>query len=109
ARGGKATLIPLDVRDGLKIDELGSIIAGRFGRLDILVGNAGVLGDLAPIPHVRPEVWQRVIDVNLTANFRLIRSLDPLLRASEAGRAMFVTSGVTESARPFWGAYAVSK
>ena len=107
--GGSATLVPLDLREGDRIDALGAELYKRFGKLDILVGNAGVLGDLSPIHHVAPKVWQEVIDVNLTANWRLIRAMDPLLRASEAGRAMFVSSGVAQGAFPYWGPYAVSK
>lgn len=109
AAGGKATLVPLDLNDHNKIDELGAVIAKRFGRLDIVVGNAGVLGDLTPLSHAEPKMWDKVMSVNVTANWRLIRSVDPLLRLSDAGRAMFVTSGVTQSAHPYWGAYAVSK
>ena len=81
----------------------------RFGKLDILVGNAGVLGDLTPTAHMKPKMWDQVMAVNVTANYRLIRSLDPLLRESDAGRAMFVTSGVTQGVFPYWGAYAASK
>lgn len=107
--GGQATIVPLDLRDFNKIDELGGIIAERFGRLDILVGNAGMLGILSPIPHIAPDVWEKTFAVNVTANYRLIRSFDPLLRLSKAGRAVFVTSGVTHGASPFWGVYASSK
>jgi NAD(P)-dependent dehydrogenase (short-subunit alcohol dehydrogenase family) len=107
--GGKATLVPLDLADHDKIDALGAQLAQRFGRLDILVGNAGILGDLTPLTHAEPKMWERVMATNVTANWRLIRSLDPLLRASEAGRAMFVTSGVAHGVHPYWGPYAVSK
>ncbi len=108
--GGKpATLVPLDLRDFDKIDALGASLFERFGKLDVLVGNAGILGTLSPLGHADPSTWQAVIDVNLTANFRLIRSLDPLLRRSEAGRAIFVTSGVAARPIPYWGAYATSK
>jgi NAD(P)-dependent dehydrogenase (short-subunit alcohol dehydrogenase family) len=109
ANGGAATLVPLDVREGDKIDELGARLYERFGKLDILVGNAGALGVLTPVGHMDPPVWQRVIDVNLTANWRLLRSMDPLLRRSDAGRAIFVTTGATRGAFAFWGAYAASK
>ena len=109
AGGQEATLVPLDLRDFDKIDQLGASLFERFGRLDILVGNAGVLGTLSPAGHIAPEVWQQVLDVNLTANWRLIRSLDALLRASEAGRAIFVTSGAAAGAIAYWGAYAASK
>jgi NAD(P)-dependent dehydrogenase (short-subunit alcohol dehydrogenase family) len=109
AGGRPATLVPLDLRDFDKIDQLGAQLYERFGRLDVLVGNAGVLGLLSPLGHVRPKTWAEVLEVNLTANWRLIRSLDPLLRQSEAGRAIFVTSGVTADVYPYWGPYAASK
>jgi len=109
AGGQGATLVPLDLRDFDKIDQLGASLFERFGRLDILVGNAGVLGTLSPAGHIAPEVWQEVMDVNLTANWRLIRSLDALLRAAEAGRAVFVTSGAAAGAFAYWSAYAASK
>ncbi len=107
--GGAATLVPLDLRDFDQIDRMGAAMAERFGRLDILVGNAAVLGVLGPTGHITPEVWREVMDVNVTANWRLIRSFDPLLRESEAGRAIFVTSGITGGVFPYWGAYAASK
>lgn len=109
AAGGSAVLSPMDLTDFAKIDQMGGAIFERFGRLDILVGNAGVLGGLSPVGHYDPKTWQRVIDVNLTANYRLIRSFDPLLRQSDAGRAIFVTSGAARAAHPYWGAYAASK
>lgn len=104
-----ATLVPLDLREFDAIDRLGASLYERFGRLDVLVGNAGLLGTLSPLGHIAPDTWAEVIDVNLTANWRLIRSLDPLLRQSEAGRAMFVTSGAAARPHAYWGAYAVSK
>lgn len=109
AGGQPATLLPLDLQDFDKIDLLGASLFERFGRLDILVGNAGVLGTLSPTGHIAPDVWQQVLDINLTANWRLIRSLDALLRASEAGRAVFVTSGAATGASAYWSAYAASK
>ena len=110
ARGGeRAVLVPLDLADGDGIDRLGGALWERFGRLDVLVGNAATLGALSPTHHVDPEDWQRSLDVNATANWRLIRSLDPLLRAADAGRAIFVTSGVTSSNPPYWSAHAASK
>lgn len=109
AEGGAATLVPLDLAEGIKIDELGARLFERFGKLDILVGNAATLGVLTPLTHMDPPVWDRVMAVNVTANWRLLRSMDPLLRRSDAGRAIFVTSGVTRGVFPFWGAYAVSK
>lgn len=109
AAGGKATLIPLDLLDHDKIDTLGPALAQKFGRLDIFVGNAGMLGTLGPLGHAKANEWDRVLALNLTANFRLIRTLDPLLRASDAGRVILVTSGAAEGFRAYWGAYAVSK
>jgi NAD(P)-dependent dehydrogenase (short-subunit alcohol dehydrogenase family) len=107
--GGSATLVPLDLTDFDAIDRLGQSLHERFGRLDIVVGNAGGLGTLSPLGHIRVRDWTEVINLNLTANWRLIRSLDPLLRASEAGRAIFVTDSLARRPQAFWGAYAASK
>lgn len=107
--GGSATLVPCDMTDFDVIDKIGGAIFERFKKLDVLVGNAGALGTLAPLAHLDPKEWQRVLDINLTANWRLIRALDPLLRASDAGRAIFVSSTVGHQARAYWGTYAVSK
>jgi NAD(P)-dependent dehydrogenase (short-subunit alcohol dehydrogenase family) len=109
AAGSHATLVPLDLTDFAALDRLGAAIFERHRRLDVLVANAGILGGLSPLGHIDPKEWQRVIDVNLTANWRLIRSLDPLLRASPSGRAIFVTSSAGASPRAYWGAYAVAK
>jgi NAD(P)-dependent dehydrogenase (short-subunit alcohol dehydrogenase family) len=109
AAGGSATLIPLDLKDGAAIDRLPAALLEREGRLDILIGNAAVLGTLSPLPHIAPEIWEEVMAVNVNANARLIRALDPLLRASDAGRAVFVTSGAARDSFPYWGAYAASK
>jgi NAD(P)-dependent dehydrogenase (short-subunit alcohol dehydrogenase family) len=109
AAGGSATLVPLDLRRFDEIDQMAAALYQRFGRLDVLVGNAGVLGALSPMGHVAPGVWDEVIAINLTANWRLIRSLDPLLRLSEAGRALFTTCAAGREALPYWGAYAASK
>lgn len=109
AGGLPAVLVPLDLADGDKIDALGGSILQRFGRLDILVGNAGVLGDLSPLQHHDPKKFQRVMDINVTANWRLLRICDALLQRSEAGRALFVTSGVTQGNYAYWGPYTVSK
>jgi NAD(P)-dependent dehydrogenase (short-subunit alcohol dehydrogenase family) len=109
AEGGSATLVPLDLREFDKIDELGGILNERFGKLDILVGNAAILGGLSPLPHIDPKIWQAAIDINVTANWRLIRSMDPLLRQSDAGRAIFVTSGVTGLNMAYWGLYTATK
>jgi NAD(P)-dependent dehydrogenase (short-subunit alcohol dehydrogenase family) len=110
AAGGTTSLIPLDLVDGATIDALGPSLYERFGKLDILVGNAGVLGGLRPLVHIPSDLWDRVLAVNLTANWRLIRTLDPLLRRSDAGRAIFVTSsGVAKEGRAYWAPYSVSK
>ncbi len=107
--GGTATLVPLDVTDTAGIDRLGKTLAERYGRLDVLVGNAAILGGLGPLGHVTPERWERTMAVNVTANWWLIRCLEPLLRAAEAGRAVFVTSGAARGAFAYWGPYAASK
>lgn len=109
AAGGSATLVPLDLTDFPAIDRLGHSIFERWGKLDILVGNAGILGAISPLGHIDPKDWQGIVDVNLTANWRLIRSLDPLLQSAESGRAIFVTSGSARQHQPFWGSYAVTK
>jgi NAD(P)-dependent dehydrogenase (short-subunit alcohol dehydrogenase family) len=109
ARGGAATLVPLDLKDSPAIDRLGAAIYERWGKLDMLLGNAGVLGVVTPLGHLEPKVFEEVMAVNVTANWRLIRSLDPLLRQSDAGRALFVTSGAADRCRPYWGAYSASK
>jgi NAD(P)-dependent dehydrogenase (short-subunit alcohol dehydrogenase family) len=108
-RADGATLVPMDVAQGEAVDRLGAAIHERWGRLDVLVGNAGVLAPLSPLGHVRPQDFERALAVNLTANWRLIRSLDPLLRRSDAGRAVFVTSGAARGARAYWGPSAVTK
>jgi NAD(P)-dependent dehydrogenase (short-subunit alcohol dehydrogenase family) len=109
AAGSSATLVPLDLADGDTIDRLGRSLYERFGKLDILVGNAGTIGVLTPLAHLDPPVWEKVIGVNLTANWRLLRSMDPLLRRSDAGRAIFVSSGAARGPFAYWGAYCVSK
>jgi NAD(P)-dependent dehydrogenase (short-subunit alcohol dehydrogenase family) len=109
AAGGTATLLPLDLRKFDQIDQMGAALYQRFGRLDVLVGNAGVLGSLSPMGHFEPKVWAEVMEVNLTANWRLIRALDPLLRLSDAGRVIFTTCAAAREATPYWGAYAASK
>jgi NAD(P)-dependent dehydrogenase (short-subunit alcohol dehydrogenase family) len=111
AAGGKpATLLPFDLQKAEKdIDMIGPSIVQRFGRLDILVHNAGALNKLTPVAHIEPRDWAEVMAVNLTASWRLIRSCDPPLRASEAGRAVFVTSGRVLRPRAYWGMYGASK
>jgi len=109
AAGGSATLVPLDLTEFDAIDRMGHALYERFGKLDVLVGNAGLLGTLSPVGHIEPKVFERVLAVNVTANWRLIRALDPLLRRAGAGRAIFVTSGITRRVAPYWGAYAATK
>ena len=109
SEGGHATLVPLDLMETAKIELLAAQIGQRFGRLDVLVGNAAVLSDMTPLPHIAPDDWDRVMALNLTANWHLIRCFDALLKQSASGRAMFVTSGVTTRASAYWGAYSVSK
>jgi NAD(P)-dependent dehydrogenase (short-subunit alcohol dehydrogenase family) len=101
--------VPLDVRDGPGVDRLGGALYERYGKLDIFVGNAGVLGKLSPLGHVEPKTWDEVMAVNVTANWRCVRSFDPLLRRSDAGRAVFVTSAAATKCLAYWGPYSVSK
>lgn len=109
AAGGTATIMPLNLLDLDKVDVMGPAIAEKFGRLDIFVGNAAMLGSLTPLGHIDAKEWQRVMDLNVNANFRLLRTLDPLLRASDAGRVIMVSSSLAQDARAYWGAYATSK
>jgi NAD(P)-dependent dehydrogenase (short-subunit alcohol dehydrogenase family) len=109
AKGGSATLVPLDLRDLDAIDRLGFSIYERWGKLDGLVGNAGQLGVITPVGHLDQKEWDNVMTVNVTANYRLIRSLDPLLRQSDAGRSLFLSSGAAVNCRPYWGVYSASK
>ncbi|MEC8084082.1 MAG: SDR family NAD(P)-dependent oxidoreductase [Pseudomonadota bacterium] len=109
AAGGAATLVPLDVTDGEGVDRMGQALFERWGRLDNLILNGGALGQLGPIAHYDPKLWDEVMAVNVNANQRLVRSLDPLLRQSPAARVIFVTSGAAIGERPYWGAYAASK
>lgn len=109
AAGSAATLVPLDITDYAGIDRLGAAVHERWKKLDIFIGNAGVLGKLSPLPHIEPKTWDETLAVNLTANYRCIRSFDPLLRAAERGRAVFITSGVAQKCTAYWGGYAVSK
>jgi NAD(P)-dependent dehydrogenase (short-subunit alcohol dehydrogenase family) len=109
AAGGSATLVPFDLADMKAIDALGGSIFERWGKLDILIANAGVLGTISPIGHVEAKVFERVMNINVTATWRLIRSTEPLLMRSDAGRAVILSSSVAHTARPFWGPYAASK
>lgn len=107
--GGETTLVPLDLTDMEGIDRLGGAIHERWSRLDILVANAGILGVISPIGHVEARTFEKVMNINVTSTWRLIRSVDPLLRMSDAGRAIVMSSGAAHSARAFWGPYAASK
>ncbi len=109
ATGKSATLVAENITDYEKLDQMGGALFQRYGKLDILVANAAVLGQLSPMPAYKPKMWDDVFAVNVTANWRLIRSLDPLLRASDAGRALFVTSNVARRPAMYWGPYAASK
>ena len=109
AGGGAATLLPLDLMDGVALDALGPSLFERFRRLDIMVANAGALGVLTPVPHILPDDWAEVVGVNVSANWRLIRTCGPLLLAAEAGRAVFVTSGIVRRPTAYWGAYGATK
>ena len=109
AGGGSATLVPLDVKDSEGIARLALALNDRYQRLDVLVGNAGILGHLSPLAHVEPKDWDNLIAVNVTANWQFIRCMDTLLRRSQAGRAVFLTSGVAHLGRAYWGPYAASK
>lgn len=107
--GGTATLVPLDLKDSEGIARLGGALFERYSKLDVLIGNAGILGPLSPLSHVEPKAWDEVMAVNVTANWHLIRCMEPLLLKSDAGRAVFLSSGVSWAARAYWGPYAVSK
>jgi NAD(P)-dependent dehydrogenase (short-subunit alcohol dehydrogenase family) len=109
AAGSAATLVPLDLKDYDGIDRLGAALFERWSRLDILFANAAVLGLITPLAHLDIKVWDEAMAVNVTANWRLIRSLDPLLRASEAGRVLFMSSGAAKTCRPYWGTYSITK
>ncbi|WP_165220777.1 SDR family NAD(P)-dependent oxidoreductase [Affinirhizobium pseudoryzae] len=109
AAGGTATLVPFDLTDMTAIDRLGASIYERWGKLDILVANASILGVISPVGHIEAKVFDKVMLTNVTATWRLIRSVEPLLLKSEAGRALLLSSGVATDARAFWGAYAASK
>lgn len=109
ATGESATLVPLDLANGDGIDQLGLALHQRFGKVDIVVHAAAMLGGLWPVSHMDPKQWDRVTTLNLTAVYRLIRSFEPLLKASDAGRAIFLTSGRAVRPKAFWGAYAATK
>ncbi len=109
ALGGAATLVPFDLADGDAIDRLGAAIFERWGALDGLVANAAMLGVLSPVGHIKPKDFEKTLALNVTANYRLIRSLDVLLRQAQAGRAVFVSSSAARANKPYWGLYGASK
>jgi NAD(P)-dependent dehydrogenase (short-subunit alcohol dehydrogenase family) len=109
AVGASATLVPLDLKDAPGIARLASALHERYRRIDVLIGNAGILGPLSPLDHVEPKAWDEVMAVNVTANWQLIRALDPLLKLSTAARVVFLTSGIVAHPRAYWGPYAISK
>lgn len=107
--GGSATLVPLDLTDYAGIDRLGAAIFERWGKLDALVGNAGLLGPISPLGHIDPKRFEQTFAVNVTANWWLLRSMDPLLKQSDAGRALFISSGAASTCKAYWGLYAATK
>ena len=109
AAGGQATLVPLDVTDGEGVDRLGGAIHERWGKLDILVANAAILGPISPIGHVKAKDFEAVMAINVTATWRLMRSTKRLLHESDAGRAIIMSSGAAQACKPFWGPYSASK
>ena len=109
SKGGQATLVPLDLKDMEGIDRLGAALNERWGRLDIFHGNGGVLGQLSPLAHVEAKTWDEVMTINVTANWRLIRTLDPLLRKSDAGRVILMSSAAPHKCTAYWGPYSASK
>ncbi len=109
AAGGSATLLPLDLQAPGNLEAIGPSLYQRFGRLDILLGNAGTLGVLTPVPHILLEDWAEALAVNVSAPLRLIRSCAPLLLAAPAGRAVFVTTGQVARPAAYWGTYGATK
>ncbi len=109
ALGAQISLLRLDLREGGQIDALGPTLYERWQRLDIFVGNAGILGPLSPLGHISEADWSQTFAINVTANWRLLRTLDPILRLSPAGRVLFITSGAAQNCRAYWGPYSVSK
>lgn len=107
--GGATTLVPLDLTDFAGLARMGASLRQRWGRLDGLFGNAGILGPLTPLTHLQPRDWDEILAVNLTANWHLLRALDPLLRQSDGGRVLMVSSAAAHYNRPYWGPYAISK
>ncbi len=109
ASGGKATIVELDMHDYMAMPRLAAAINERWGKLDGFVANAATLSPLTPLSHLDDSVWNDTIAVNLTAQWHLIKAMEPLLLAASAGRAVLVSSGAAMGTKPFWGAYAISK
>ncbi|MEM0908808.1 MAG: SDR family NAD(P)-dependent oxidoreductase [Pseudomonadota bacterium] len=109
AGGEPPTLVPLNLTDGPGVDRLGASIQERWGKLDLFIGNAGVIGQVSPLTHVKAKAWAEAMEVNVSANWRLLRTLDPVLRAAGSARVVFITSGAAHQLRPYFGPYAVSK
>src|SRR5262245_467932 len=109
AAGSTATLVPLDLKDSPGIDRLAAAVSQRYGRLDIMVANAGILGPLSPLDHVPPDDWDQIIAVNLTANYRLTRAFADFLKKSDAGRVVYISSVIATLGTAYWGPYAMSK
>ncbi len=109
AFNGSASLVPADLTDYDVIDKMGGAIYERFGKLDVLIGNAGVLGALSPLCYIDPALWEKTLALDVTVNWRLIRSFDPLLRASGSGRVVFVTSSFARQRKAYWGLHAAGK
>lgn len=109
AAGGTATLVPVDLGDEAAIEQVGPAVLARWGKLDILLANAGILGPLTPLTHTTPKDWAKVFDTNVTANWRLLKALEPALKASDAPRVILMSSGAAHSCRAYWGPYSISK
>ena len=107
--GSAATLVPLDLKDGAAMPRLREAIATRWGKLDILIGNAGVLGPLTPVTNIKPKEWVEALEVNVNANLRLIQAFDALLKGSDAGRAVFITTSRPLGVEAYWGPYNTTK
>ncbi len=109
AEGGSATLVPLDLGDAPAVEKLGPALLQRWGKLDILLANAGILGPLSPLTHASPKEWAKVFDTNVTANWRLLKSVEPALQASDSGRVILMSSGAAHKCLAYWGPYSISK
>ncbi|KFC69007.1 Short-chain dehydrogenase/reductase family protein [Bosea sp. LC85] len=107
--GGSTTLVPVDLADVAAIEKLGPALLQRWGKLDILLANAGILGPLTPLTHASPKEWAKVFETNVTANWRLIKSVEPALQASDAGRVIVMSSGAAHKCVAYWGPYSISK